>query len=221
MDTEYDMFTLLARGASLPTKTYLCGMENIVATVPHAEIKAFMKEGMKKPGPYKTLYLCLAIVAGVAMGALPSYAVTVWIFGDTAVYAVQSGLAILFSLSLLIVIHEWIHGIAYRWNGAKHVYYGGNLKQFVFYAASDGDVFTGRQFRAVAFAPFAVITVSCLLLMLLLPQYLFFFAIVLSLHTLFCGGDFLFVHFLSQYNIDKVRTHDNRAKAESYFYLID
>lgn len=201
--------------------TIFVGMKNIIATLPHTEIKIFLKEELKNPGPYKTWYFILAIAAGLLLGGLPAYGITLWVLGDTAIYAIQSALAVVFSISILIVLHEWIHGLAYRFFGAKNVYYGANIKQFVFYAASDGDVFTGRQFRSIAFAPFVVITLLCLILMWIFPQYLFFFAIVLALHTLFCGGDFMMVHFISQHDLDKIRTHDNREKAESYFYLVD
>lgn len=193
----------------------------MIAVVSHAEIKSFLQESLKQPGPYKRFYLVLALLSGVVIGAFPSYAVAQWIFGGTSTLTIQSVLGIIFSLSVLIIIHEWIHGLAYRFYGAKNVYYGGSIKKFVFYAASDGDVLTGRQFRAIAFAPFIVVTVVCLVLILLLPQYLFFLITVVSLHTLFCSGDFMFIHFLSQHDLDRIRTYDNRKKAESYFYLVD
>lgn len=196
-------------------------MENLIAVVPHRELKTFLQESSKKKGVYKTLYLVLATLAGMCLGGLVSFSLVVWILDGTSTYAAQVGLAILFSLTVLVLIHEGIHGLAYKLSGATNVYYGANIRQFVFYAASDGDVFTGRQFRTIAFAPFVLVTVLCLALMLFLPQYLFLSAIILSLHTLFCGGDFMFIHFLSQYDLQQVRTHDNREKSESYFYYVD
>lgn len=196
-------------------------MDNMIAVVPHAEIKTFMKESAQKPGVYKTLYFVLASLAGMGIGGLISYSLVVWIGGGSPATAVQVGAGIAFGLSVLIIIHEWIHGIAYKAFGAKNVYYGGNVRQFVFYAASDGDVLKGRQFRIIALAPFLVVTVACLCLMVGMPQYGAALSTVLCLHTLFCGGDFLFVHFLSQHDIDRLRTHDDRAKAESYFYYTD
>lgn len=196
-------------------------MEKMIAVVPHSEIKVFMKESAQKPGVYKTLYLVLASLAGMCIGALFSYSLVVWIGGGSSATAIQVGAGIAFGLSVLILIHEWIHGLAYKAFGAKNVYYGGSIKQFVFYAASDGDVLNGRQFRVIALAPFLVVKVACLCLILWMPQYLAAFLTVLSLHTLFCGGDFLFIHFLSQHDLDRLRTHDDRAKAESYFYYAD
>lgn len=215
------MVNRLTTSRRFPKIPIFGGMEQMIATVPHSGIKAFIKESAKKPGPYKTSYLVLAILAGIVIGAFPAYALTSWIFGGTSTYAIQAGLGFVFSFSVLIVIHEWIHGLAYKIYGAKNVYYGGSIKQFVFYAASDGDVFTGRQFRVIAFAPFAAVTTLCLVLMLLFPQYVFLLLTILSLHTMFCGGDFLFIHFLSQHGLDRVRTYDSREKAESYFYRVD
>ena len=196
-------------------------MEKMIAVVPPAGIKAIMKASAQKPGAYKTLYLVLANLAGMGFGALLSYSVVLWILDGSPNTAIQVGAGTAFGVSALIIIHEWIHGVAYKALGAKNVYYGGNIKQFVFYAASDGDVLDGRQFRLVALAPFVVVTAACLCLMLLMPQYLVALLTVLCLHTLFCGGDFLFVHFLSQHDLNRLRTYDDRAKAESYFYYVD
>lgn len=196
-------------------------MDNMIAVVQHANIKAFLQQHSQTPGPYKKLFLFLALTAVMGLGALVSYSLVVWIAEGMTTSIIQVSAAGAFSISAMIVIHEWIHGMLYKAYGAQRVYYGGSIRKFVFYAAADGDVFNGRQFRVIALAPFMIVTAIGVCLLICFPQYWAALATMLCLHTLFCGGDFLFVHFLSQYNLDRLRTHDERDRAETYFYYVD
>lgn len=196
-------------------------MKNMIAVFSHQEIKAFVQESLKKKGPFKIIYLILATVSGVILGGMLGFSITTWITQGTAQFALQVALGLAVSFTLLIVIHEWIHGLTYKFFGAKNVYYGGSLKKFVFYAASDGDVFNAGQFRLIALAPFIVVSTLCIILMTLFPTYVFFLSSILFSHILFCGGDFAFIHFMAQYDMHRLHTHDDREKAETYFYYLD
>lgn len=193
----------------------------MIAVFSHQEIKTFVQESLKTKGPFKVIYLILATVSGVILGGMLGFSITTWITQGTAQLTIQVVLGLVFSFSILIVIHEWIHGLTYKFFGAKNVYYGCSLKKFVFYAASDGDVVNARQFRIIALAPFVVISTLCLILMAILPTYFFCLATILFSHILFCGGDFAFIHFMTQYDMHRLHTHDDRKKEETYFYYLD
>ena len=47
------------------------------------------------------------------------------------------GVGVLFSFSLLIVIHELLHALAYLFTGSRKISFGYILKKFVFYALAD------------------------------------------------------------------------------------
>ncbi len=201
------------------TAPHLLPENQIIATVSHQEFKAFAKEQMAKEGGYKKFFTIALLVTAFGFSASAGYATVLFFVEDVWFYLLQIGLGFLFSLSLLLIIHELLHGIAYKIVGAKKVYFGAVLSQFVFYAGSDQEEFNGRKFRLIAIFPFAVITGLGLLSLLLFPQYFFFTLTALFFHTLFCSGDFAILNFMQQYDLDQIHTSDSKSKEETYYYL--
>lgn len=191
----------------------------LLQQVSHQDIKPFIKECLTVKGVYRKLYTVISMVSLIFLIAFATYSFTKWLIDDNINLLIQFLCGTLFSLSILIIIHELIHALAYRLMGAKHIYFGANIKKFVFYAASDGDIINGKAFGLIALAPFAVISLSGLSLCLLFPYYTPLFVTILALHNLFCGGDFAMLNFINQYPVKKIFTVDLRAVKESYFYL--
>lgn len=75
----------------------------------------------------------------------------------------------------VLLLHEWIHGLAIQWAGYKPRY-GAKPTKFVLYATTDEGLFGRRAFIVFALAPLVVITGLCLLLMLFLPEPLLWLA---------------------------------------------
>lgn len=201
------------------TPPYPFAENQLITKVSHQEFKAFAKEQLDKEGGYKKIFTIALLLTAFGFSGSAAYATALFFFEDVWFYLLQIGLGFLFSLSLLLIIHELLHGIAYKIAGAKKVYFGAVLSQFVFYAGSDQEEFNGRQFRLIAIFPVSVITGLGLLSLLLVPQYLFFTLTVLFIHTLFCSGDFAILNFMLQYNLDEIYTTDSNAKEETYYYL--
>lgn len=191
----------------------------LLNTVSHKDIKPFVKECLEVKGLYKTLYIILVFSSIAFLGGIITYTAIRFWRNDESYGLLQFISAFLFSVSALVVIHELIHALAYKLKGANHIYFGANLKKFVFYAASDGDIINGKDFKFVALAPFVVITAVNLVLIGFIPAYKLFFLTIIATHTMFCGGDFAMVNFISQYPLRKIFTFDVRQAKESYFYL--
>ena len=63
----------------------------------------------------------------------------------------------------LIPIHELIHGLFYKLDGAPAVQYKANFKKFIFYAMADQYVTTFYSFVILAIAPFVIINTLLLI----------------------------------------------------------
>jgi hypothetical protein len=120
---------------------------------------------------------------------------------------------------LLIPLHEYIHVLAYRWQGAKHTSYDVNLKKFYFMALADKFVASKKEFQLVALAPFLVIT-SALTILLFLVNANWTLTIMGTLltHTAMCAGDFGLLSYFQFHKTKEVVTYDDVPKGISYFY---
>ncbi len=120
---------------------------------------------------------------------------------------------------LLIPLHEYIHVLAYKSQGALNTSYDANLKKFYFMALADKFVANKKEFRIVALAPFVTITTS-LIIMLFFTSQLWtctIFGILLT-HTAFTSGDFGMLSFFDFHKDKDVVTYDDTEHSISYFY---
>lgn len=130
-------------------------------------------------------------------------------------------LSVLFSFSLLIVIHELLHALAYWITGARNLKAGAIWRKFVFYVAADRQVINKRSFRLVAYAPLVVVQFASLMPGILFwksPQAYFFFGIM-CIHSLFCAGDMAMLAFYQSHADKEILTFDDIATGKSYFYF--
>jgi hypothetical protein len=128
--------------------------------------------------------------------------------------------ALVFCFSVLIIIHELLHGIALKLAGAKRVTYGGYLRKFIFYAEADQFVINRRQFAFIALTPlFAVKLITLIGIIFLFNQPVFYFLIfVMSAHSLFCAGDIGLLSVFYKIKNIEIFTFDVKAEKTSYFY---
>lgn len=134
---------------------------------------------------------------------------------------IGTGLAILFSLSILIVIHELLHAAAYLLSGARKISFGLILKKFIFYALADRQVIAHRAFHFVALTPLIVVKLLCITGILFFQTDLafYFFMTVMCLHSLFCAGDVAMLAFYNLYRGKEIYNYDNRSEGKTYFYI--
>lgn len=182
----------------------------------HKELIPFVKTNLKKKTRATSLYnVALGTTFAVLIGFLSYY-----FFADHLSFSqafAYAGIGI-FSTLFLIPIHEFIHGLAYKWVGAKNTSYDVNWKKFYFMALADKFVCNRKEFHIVALAPFITISILLILASLLLPGYFIFIPLgALLFHTMCCGGDFgLLSFFDSNKNVELV-TYDDVEENISYF----
>lgn len=128
---------------------------------------------------------------------------------------------ILFSVTLLIVLHELIHAFAYKLIGAKKLSFGMRLRKFLFFVLADRQVFSFRQFKKVALAPAVIIGLLCIIGMIFTfnqPMFYFFLSIF-GIHSLFSGGDFGLLAYFENRKDREILTFDVKEEGKTYFYV--
>ena len=119
----------------------------------------------------------------------------------------------------LIPLHELIHGLFYKIDGAPSVQYKANFKKFIFYAMADQYVINFSSFVVLALAPFVIINSLLLIAIILTTGSLsFLFAGMLFIHTSGCAGDFALISYFLENNYKSLVTYDDISKGMSYFY---
>lgn len=125
---------------------------------------------------------------------------------------------ILIALALL-PIHEYIHVLAYKSQGAKNTSYDANLKKFYFMALADKFVANKKEFEVVALAPFLTISVTlCLASFFVNSNWVLTIISALFAHTAMCSGDFGLLSYFEFHADMQVVTYDDIENKISYFY---
>lgn len=192
----------------------------MVSRLKHDEIKNFVIEQISKTTSKIVkgymFYQLLMVLAGMFFLARA----VVFVFRNYSEPFFISLLAIVFSFSLLIIIHEGLHGVALKLTGAQKVSFGSYLRKFIFYAEADRHVMNRNQFAFVALTPLIVVKVFTLIgIVLFWNQPLFyFFLIVMSAHSLFCAGDIGLLSVFYNDAENEIFTFDVKDEKTSYFF---
>lgn len=126
------------------------------------------------------------------------------------------GLAIAFAL---LPIHEYIHVLAYRSQGATKTSFDANLKKLYFLALADKFVANKKEFTIVALAPFVVITTLLTSLIFIVNSHWTLTILgALLAHTAMCSGDFGLLSYFEFNKYKQIVTYDDVETKTSYFY---
>jgi len=130
------------------------------------------------------------------------------------------GMALVFSVTALIVIHELFHALAYLAIGARKISFGTVLKKFIFYAIADRQVINSRAFHLVALTPFIAVKLICLagIFQYYNHPLVYFFLSVMCLHSLFCAGDIAMLAFYRLHEGKEIYNFDDKSAGKTYFY---
>lgn len=128
--------------------------------------------------------------------------------------------AIFFTFTLLILVHELLHALAFKLTGAKRVSIGAYLKKFIFYAEADLHVLNRKQFTLVALTPFVVVKLlsAAGIILSLGNPLMYFWIFMMCIHSLFCAGDIGMLDYFYHYNEGAIYTVDVKKEKKSYFY---
>jgi hypothetical protein len=191
----------------------------LIARLNHQQIKEFVITQLTDNGKMIKTYMIYQVLM-IMTGMFFFTRSVVLAFKGDSVPLYYSLAALVFCFSVLVIIHELLHGIALKLTGAKHVTYGGYLKKFIFYAEADQFVINRRQFAFIALTPlFAVKLITLTGIIFLFGQPFFYFLMfVMSAHSLFCAGDIGLLSVFYKFKNSEVFTFDVKAEKTSYFF---
>jgi hypothetical protein len=182
----------------------------------HKELVPFIKTYMKKHTKYSLIYYISNVIVFGLVGYffvkgfnLPSYS-----FGDRFTHF-SYGLAIAFAL---LPLHEYIHVLAYKSQGATNTSYDANLKKFYFMALADKFVANKKEFEVIALAPLIIISTTLTFILFFVNSEWLTIASVLLAHTSMCSGDFGLLSYFEFNKEKQVVTYDDIENKISYFY---
>lgn len=183
----------------------------------HQELIPFVRTYLQKKTPISLFYTCSNIVMAAAI------VLWFWKNDGTGNFSVGDGITHLsYGLAIafgLIPIHEFIHVLAYRSQGALNTSYDANWKKFYFMALADKFVANKKEFRVVALAPFVVISTVLIVLLFFVSQLWTFTVLgVLLTHTAFSSGDFGLLSYFDFHKDKEIVTYDDKENGISYFY---
>lgn len=184
----------------------------------HMELVPFVQTYMKKRTVPIIIFYLFNLIFFTAL---------VFVFAQSIVLkkiTVGDGLAYIsigFLITLfLIPVHEFIHVLAYRWQGAEQTSYDMNLRKFYFLAVADKFVANKREFQFVALAPFVLITISLSILAFFSgPLFTISILTAIFIHANCCGGDFALLSYFSFHKNKTIVTYDDKDNKISYFYV--
>jgi hypothetical protein len=183
----------------------------------HKELIPFVKKYLNKKTYTSIFYygvnlilFLIAIVIFIFDFQKADFALLTWIYH----YFIGFTLAF-----LLVPLHEYIHVVAYRSQGAENTSYDANIKKFYFMALADKFVANRKSFTVVALAPFMVIS-GLLLASLFFINHTWSLTVwgILLCHTAMCSGDFGILSYFELHKDKEVVTYDDVENKISYFY---
>ena len=183
----------------------------------HKELVPFIRTYLKKRTKYSVIYyLSNMIVFGlVGYFFVKGFNLPTYSLGDRFTHF-SYGLAIAFAL---LPLHEYIHVLAYKSQGATNTSYDANLKKFYFMALADKFVANKKEFEVVALAPFIIITTALIFILFFVnSEWTLTVASVLLAHTAMCSGDFGLLSYFEFNKEKQLVTYDDIENKISYFY---
>lgn len=195
---------------------------NKILEIKHDEVKEFAKDYLRKRNPVTITYLILQLLAMVIFLGHLTYSIYM-IFNNSSNYIYMFLAGVVISFSIIIIIHELLHGLAYWLMGFKDVSFGGNIRKFMFYAVADKQVVSKKQFLIVAITPFATLfIIPFVLYFIYIPvSTSMIYAVIFSLHIFFCSGDFAMLSYIYVNRHKNLFTSDDVDNRISYFFEKD
>ncbi|PTN10426.1 DUF3267 domain-containing protein [Mangrovibacterium marinum] len=193
----------------------------LLREIDHHRIKAFILEQVHQPGRLMRWYGVYQVVMMLLYLLLFGMSVVPACHGNWKPL-MWMGAALLFALSLLIVLHELLHALAYWHSGVRKLKAGALWRKFIFYVAADRQVVDYPVFRRVAWAPFVGVKLLTLVPGLLLwgyPSAYFFFSLM-CIHSLFCAGDVAMLSFYERHSGLVIYNFDDLSEGKTFFYVL-
>lgn len=192
----------------------------LIAAVDQSRIKEFVLQQVmsdKKIVPVYMVYQTLLFLTGIFF--FTRGIILAW-KGNSTYLLITIG-TVLFSMTFLVAIHELLHGMALILAGAPKVSFGGIWRKFIFFAEAENFILGKSSFLFVAFTPFVVVQVITILGIVCWysAPILYFFLIVMVIHSFFCSGDVALATIFYRYPDRDTFTYDNSTEKRSYYFV--
>jgi len=183
----------------------------------HAEIVPFVKKFLHKRTWFSSLYY-LSVIISFAL--LLFFCMKLYHPGNYGISKILLQISLGIPLTLaLIPVHELIHALAYKLQGAKKTSFDYNLQRFYFLAIADKFVTSKREFKIIALSPFLAISLALLISSYLTGEgWRVMILTTLMIHTIACSGDFALLSYFEFNREKKVVTYDDKENKVSFFY---
>ncbi len=191
----------------------------LIAQLNHRQIKEFVIDQLSEGGWLIKSYMVYQVLM-ILIGVFFLVRSIIDAFQGFLAPIYYTFAALFFCFSVLIVIHELLHGTALKFIGAPKVTYGAYLKKFIFYAEADQFVINKKQFAAVALTPLLtikLITITGIIILVNQPAY-YFPLIIMCAHSLFCAGDIGLLSVFYKYGRSEIYTFDVKSDKTSFFF---
>lgn len=184
--------------------------------LPHDQLVPFVQTYCRKRNPYTVFYwafnLALILLFLILLFRQPRAALS------TSLNQAALGMALF--LLVLLPVHEWLHGLAYKHFGASRVTFVAQWRQLVFYCLADRFVANSTELLVVALTPFVVINTLLIAGMALATPPLFWALFgALILHTGGCFGDVGMVSYFYTNRHRNPCTYDDAQQHKSFFFV--
>jgi hypothetical protein len=191
----------------------------LLTEVSHQKLREFVVEQITEEKYVIRIYSIYQAIMMLLFVFLLTRGIVLSIKGHSEML-IEFGLAIVFSFSALIIIHELLHALAYLLTGALKISFGVIPKKFVFYALADRQVIASRAFHIVALTPFIIVKLICIIgfIEFYNDQLMYFFVSIMCLHSLFCAGDMAMLAFYRIHKDKEIYNFDNKSEGKTYFY---
>ena len=181
------------------------------------DLVPFILENLKPLNLVIGGFLFFTLFSGFLCGRAMLFIVTQGIDWSSFTFAMLGGL--LFGPVILIIPHELLHGLAFKWIGAPKITFGADLKRYIFYAMAENFVFGTPGFYLVAFTPFVIISASLTYLTWISSPYVAWaLSLTFLMHTFMCIGDFSMANFFYKNRDKKLLTFDEPQTITAFFY---
>lgn len=192
----------------------------LVASVEQGNIRDFVIEQVltdKHIIPMYTVYQTVMLFSGLFFFTRAA----VLAFRGDLRYLMVSVAAVIFSFTLMVLVHELLHAISLLLTGAHKVTFGANFRKFIFFAEADQYVMEKKSFFFVALTPLVVVQVlmAAGIVVWFSHPLVYFFLMVMTLHSFFCAGDIALVSLFFRHPGRETFTYDDCSKKTSFYYI--
>jgi len=193
---------------------------DLIASVEQDHVKEFVIDQVLRDKKIIPVYMVFQTIMLLACIFFVTRAVILAYKGNSVFLLITAG-GLLFSFTILVAIHELLHGLALKLSGAPRVTFGAIFRKFIFFAEADKHILRKKSFLFVALTPLIVIQIvtTAGIIIWFSDPFIYFFLMIMTIHSFFCSGDIALLTIFYRYPGRDTFTYDDRTEKTSYYYV--